>query len=99
MRIVAVSTLREFWNRPGRQDAEQPLRTWVHLVKVADWSSPADVKRQFRRADILLGDRVIFDIGGNKYRLIAAIHYRGKRVYVRFIGTHTEYDRIDARTI
>jgi mRNA interferase HigB len=99
MRIIAVGTLREFWSRPGRQDAEQPLRTWLHLVRAADWSGPAEIKRLFSSADILSGDRVIFDIGGNKYRLIAAVHYRGKRVYVRFIGTHSDYDRIDARTI
>jgi mRNA interferase HigB len=99
MRIIAVSTLRKFWSRPGRGDAEQPLRAWVHIVRAADWSKPTDVKEMFRSADILGGGRVIFDIGGNKYRLVAAIHYRGKRVYIRFIGTHREYDRIDARTV
>jgi mRNA interferase HigB len=96
MRIIAVSTLREFWARPGRQDAEQPLRTWVHIVRTADWSRPTDVKQLFRSADILPDDRVVFDIGGNKYRLVAAVHYRGKRVFVRFIGDHREYNRIDA---
>ena len=99
MRIIAVGTLRDFWGRPGRHDAEQPLRAWVHVVKAADWSRPTDVKRMFRGADILPGGRVIFDIGGNKYRLVAAVHYRGQRVYVRFVGTHAEYDRIDATTI
>lgn len=99
MRIIAVSTLREFWARPGRGDAEPPLRTWVHVVRAADWSKPTDVKQMFRSADILRNGRAIFDIGGNKYRLIVAIHYRGKRVYVRFIGTHREYDKIDAETI
>ncbi len=99
MRIIAVRTLRSFWSRPGRRDAEQPLRAWVHVVKGADWSKPTDVKRTFGSADILRNGRAIFDIGGNKYRLIAAIHYRGKRVYVRFIGTHKEYDEIDAETV
>jgi len=99
MRIIAVSTLREFWSRPGRRDAEQPLRAWVHVVRAADWSRPTDIKMLFNSADILPNDRVVFDIGGNKYRLIAAIHYRGKRVYVRFIGTHAEYDAIDAPRI
>ena len=99
MRIIAVSTLRKFWGRPGRGDAEQPLRTWVHIVKAADWSRPTDIKLLFNSADIVANDRVVFDIRGNKYRLVAAVHYRGKRVYVRFIGTHCEYDRIDARTI
>ncbi len=99
MRIIAVSTLQEFWSRPGRQDAEQPLRTWVQVVRAADWSKPTDVKLMFRSADVLRNERVVFDIGGNKYRLIAAVHYRGKRVYVRFIGTHAEYDEIDAETV
>jgi mRNA interferase HigB len=99
MRIIAVGTLRNFWGRPGRRDAEQPLRAWVHVVKSADWSKPTDVKRTFGSADILRNGRAIFDIGGNKYRLIAAIHYRGKRVYIRFIGTHRKYDEIDTETV
>ena len=99
MRIIAVSTLRNFWTLPGRGDAEQPLRTWVHIARAADRSNPADVKRMFRSADILPNDRVVFNIGGNKYRIIAAVHYRGQRIFVSFIGTHAEYDKIDARTI
>ncbi|HUI16189.1 MAG TPA: type II toxin-antitoxin system HigB family toxin [Alphaproteobacteria bacterium] len=99
MRIIAASTLREFRTSPGRDDAEQPLRAWVHIVKAADWSRPTDVKSMFRSADIPGNDRVVFNIGGNKYRLVAAVHYRGKRVYVRFIGTHRAYDRIDAKTV
>ncbi len=99
MRIISVSTLREFWIKPGRDDAEQALRTWVKVVRAAEWSRPTDVKKMFRSADVLPSKRVIFDIGGNKYRLAAAVHYRGKRIYVRFIGTHKEYDKIDARTV
>lgn len=96
MRIIAVGTLRDFWSHPERGDAEPPLRAWVHIVKAADWGRPADVKQMFRSADVLPNDRVVFNIGGNKYRLVAAVHYRGKRVFVRFIGTHREYDDIDA---
>jgi mRNA interferase HigB len=99
MRIIAVSTLRDFWTQAGRGDAEQPLRAWVHIVRAADWSKPTDIKQMFRSADILRNGRAIFDVGGNKYRLVASIHYRGKRVYVRFIGTHAAYDKIDAETI
>ena len=99
MRILAVSTLREFWNRPGRSDAEQPLRAWVSVVRAAEWSRPTDIKEMFRSADILANDRVVFNIGGNKYRLVTAVHYRGKRIYIRFVGTHAEYDRIDATTV
>lgn len=69
------------------------------IVKAADWSKPTDIKTMFRSADILPNDRAIFDIGGNKYRLVVAVHYRGKRIYVRFIGTHKEYDSIDAKTV
>jgi mRNA interferase HigB len=75
---------------------EQPLRAWVSVVKSADWSKPTDIKDMFRSADILPSDRVVFNIGGNKYRLVVAVHYRGKRVCIRFVGTHAEYDRIDA---
>jgi mRNA interferase HigB len=96
MQIIAVSTLRNFWSRPGRSDAEHPLRTWVHVVRAAEWSKPTDVKTMFRKVDILRNERVVFNIGGNKYRLVAAVHYRGRRVYVRFVGTHKEYDEIDA---
>jgi mRNA interferase HigB len=99
MRIISVSTLKEFWARPGCDDAEQPLRTWVKVVREAEWSRPTVIKKMFRSADVLPNGRAIFDIGGNKYRLVAAIHYRGKRIYVRFIGTHKEYDKIDARTV
>jgi mRNA interferase HigB len=99
MRVIAVGTLKAFWTQPGRGDAEQPLKAWVKIVEAAQWTKPTDVKAMFRSADILRGGRIIFDIGGNKYRLIAAIHYRGQRIYVRFIGTHTEYDRIDPDTV
>lgn len=99
MRIIAVGTLRDFWTQAGRHDAEEPLRAWVHIVRAAEWSKPSDIKQMFRSADILSNGRAIFDIGGNKYRLICAIHYRGKRVSVRFIGTHREYDKVNAATI
>lgn len=99
MRIIAVSTLREFWTQPGRGDAEQPLRAWVYIVKAAEWIRPADVKEMFRSADILPNNRVVFNIGGNKYRLVAAVHYRGQRIYVRFVGTHAEYDKLDATSV
>ncbi|HET6619795.1 MAG TPA: type II toxin-antitoxin system HigB family toxin [Dongiaceae bacterium] len=99
MRLISVSTLKEFWSRPRCTDAEQPLRTWVKVVRAARWWRPVDIKQVFRSADILPNGRVVFDIGGNKYRLIAAVHYRGGRVYVRFIGTRSEYDRIDATTV
>jgi len=99
MRVIAIGTLRDFWSKPAYRDSEQPLKTWFKVVEAADWNTPADVKAMFRSADILKTGRVIFDIGGNKYRLVAAVHYDGKRVYVRFVGTHKQYDNIDPNTI
>lgn len=97
MRILTKKRLREFWE--SHPQAEQPLKRWHDYVGKAQWSAPDDVKRDYRTADILPGNRVVFNIGGNHYRLVAKIEYRFGDVYVRFIGTHTEYDRIDARTI
>jgi len=77
MRVISVGTLRDFWLRPGRSDAEQPLKSWVHVVRAHEWYNPAEIKAVFRRADVIAGNRVIFNIGGNKYRLVCAVHYRG----------------------
>jgi len=97
MRIVALKTLREFWTR--HPDAEHPLRAWHDEVSRAEWRSPADVKAQFGNASILKGRRVVFNIKGNDYRLVVKIHYDRGTVYIRFVGTHREYDGIDAETI
>jgi mRNA interferase HigB len=99
VRVVAVSTLRSFWSRPGRADAREPLRSWYAVAAVATWNSPAEVKAQFGSASILAHNRVVFNIAGNKYRLIVAIAYRVQVVYVKFIGTHAEYDKVDAATV
>jgi len=80
-------------------DAKSALLTWSGLIRRADWTSPADVKRDFGNASILQGGRVIFNIAGNKYRLVVKINYPYRVVYIRFIGTHTQYDAIDAQTI
>lgn len=99
MRIISVGTLKAFWEQPAHRDAEQPLRTWVSVVKAARWSGPPGVKQMFGSADILRDGRVVLDIGGNKYRLVAWVNYHHGVVYVRFIGTHREYDRIDAQSV
>jgi mRNA interferase HigB len=96
VRIIARSTLREFWERPGRGDAEQPLRAWYREAWRGDWASPAEVKADFRNASILRNSRVVFNIAGNKYRLVVRVNYPYRIMYVRFIGTHEEYDRINA---
>lgn len=99
MRIISVGTLKAFWEIPQHRDAEQPLRTWVRVVRAASWADPTAIKRMFNSADMLGNGRVVFDIGGNKYRLIARVNFHYGVVYVRFIGTHREYDGVDARTI
>lgn len=99
MRIIAVSTLKAFWEQAAYRAAEQPLRTWVQVTKSARWSDPSAVKATFNTADILKGGRVIFDIGGNKFRLVAQINYAYHVVYIRFVGTHRQYDQIDAQTV
>ena len=97
MRIIAVRFLRDFWER--FPDAEQPLRSWVDEVKKAEWSQPSEVKAQYGSASFLKDRRVVFNIKGNDYRLIVAIAYQYRAVYVKFIGTHSEYDDIDAETV
>ena len=100
MRVIALSTLKQFWTRyPNCRDAERPTLAWYRDVVQADWSSPADVKRQFGNASVLRGVRVVFNIGGNKYRVIVSIRYSQQIAWVRFVGTHKQYDQVDAETI
>jgi mRNA interferase HigB len=100
MRVIAVSTLKAFWNdHPRYKDAEAPTLAWYRDVVKADWSKPSDVKAQFGTASILEDGRVVFNVAGNKYRIVAWINYPYRAVYIRFIGTHQQYDDIDAQTI
>ncbi|HVC58987.1 MAG TPA: type II toxin-antitoxin system HigB family toxin [Acetobacteraceae bacterium] len=99
MRIISVGRLKAFWEQPAHRDAEQPLRAWVKVVRAADWRNPPAVKRMFNSADVPRDGRVVFDIAGDKYRLVAWINFDYGVVYVRFIGTHRRYDAIDAQTI
>lgn len=98
MQIIAKRTLRLFWERHAR--AESPLRAWYSMVDRSDWKGPSDVKAMFGTTVDFVGDhRLIFDIGGNKYRLVVHVAYAYGRVLVKFVGTHAEYDRIDPETI
>jgi len=99
MRIISAGTLKAFWDQPAYRDAEQPLRTWVRVVRAARWEDPPAVKQMFRSADILRDGRVVFDIGGNKYRLVVWVNYHYGVVYVRFVGTHRDYDKVDAQIV
>lgn len=97
MRIIAKRTLRNFWKRHPK--AKGPLEAWHQEVAHADWTSPSAVKAHFRSASVLQGNRVVFNVAGNQYRLVVKINYPYRVVYVRFIGTHAEYDAIDATSI
>ena len=100
MRIIALSTLKRFWEQnPAYKDASEPVRAWYRRTVQADWASPSDVKQDFGAASILKDGRVVFNIAGNKYRLVVWINYAYRVVYIRFIGTHAQYDRIDAQLI
>lgn len=97
MRIIAKRTLREFWER--YPDAEEPLLAWYREVEKEDWDSPAGVKAKYRGASIVGGNRVVFNIKGNDYRLVVKINYPYRVVYIRFVGTHAEYDVIDVEEV
>ena len=97
MRIIAVSYLRPFWE--SNPDAEQPLKSWVDEVKKANWSQPSDIKAQYRSASILKNRRVVFNIKGNDYRLVVAVDFEKAIVWIKWLGTHGEYDRIDVRKV
>lgn len=96
MRIIAKRTLRSFWKRHPK--AKGSLEAWHQEVAHADWDSPSAVKAHFRSASVLQGNRVVFNVAGNQYRLVVKINYPYRVVYIRFIGTHAEYDAIDVRT-
>ncbi|MCD9028329.1 type II toxin-antitoxin system HigB family toxin [Luteimonas sp. BDR2-5] len=97
MRVIAVSALRAFWER--HPDSEQPLKAWYDEAKHAAWLSPQDIRNHYASASFVGKNRVVFNIKGNDYRLIVAVAYRFQAVYIKFLGTHAEYDRIDAATV
>ena len=99
MRIISRATLRAFWSDPRYIDAEQPLKTWFAIARRADWQTPQAVKHQFGNASVIANNRVVFNIGGNKYRLVVRINYPYRIAYIRFIGTHEHYDSVDAEQI
>ncbi len=97
MRVISRRTLREFWE--NHADAEQPLRAWFKEAKAADWTTPAEVKEKHASVSIVANNRLVFNIKGNDDRLIVAARYDLGILFIRFVGTHAEYDRIDAETI
>lgn len=100
MRIIALTTLKKFWiKNPEYSDAIDPVLAWYRQTLKAEWSAPADVKRDYRNASILKDGRAVFNIAGNKYRLVVWINYSYRVVYIRFLGTHAQYDKVDAQTV
>lgn len=97
MRVIARKTLRDFYKTHAA--AKSPLEAWFHEAAAAKWDGPKEIKKRYPSADILPGNRVVFNIKGNIYRLIVKIHYNTGVVFIRFIGPHAEYDKIDATTI
>lgn len=99
MRVIAKRTLKEFWSQPDHGDAERPLSEWYHLMAKARWETPQQLKEEIRTASILKGGRAVFNIAGNKYRVIVAIRYDLQIAWVKFVGTHAQYDEVDAENV
>jgi len=96
-RILAKSTLRKYWKK--QPDVEQHLKTWYDTAMKSKWNTPHDVKHTFSNASILKKNRIVFNIKGNDHRLVVKFNYEKQWIFIRFIGTHNEYDQIDCETI
>ena len=99
MRVIAKSTLKKFWEQSRYSDARGPLESWHEEATKATWSSPQDIKDQYATASICANNRVVFNVGGNKYRLIVEMQYRAGIAWVKFVGTHAQYDKVDVETV
>lgn len=100
MRVISRQALRRFWESArGRADARRALEAWYREARRAVWASPQDIKRMYATASVLKGGRVVFNICGNRYRLVVRIDYEYRIVFVRYIGTHDEYDTVDAEEV
>ena len=97
MRVISKKTLREFWERHSQ--SEQALKSWYHEAMMANWSGPHDVKSEYPSVSILGDNRLVFNINGNSFRLVVKINYDYQLIWIRFVGTHAAYDKVDAKTI
>jgi mRNA interferase HigB len=97
MRVISRKSLKDFYERHAA--AKAPLESWFHEAKAAVWPTPQAIAARYPSADFLPGNRVVFNIAGNHFRLIAKIHYNTGIIFIRFIGTHGEYDKVDAMAI
>lgn len=99
MRVIARGSLQRFWNRHGCADARGPLLSWHEEASKTEWRNPQDIKRRYPSASLCGNNRVVFNIGGNKYRLVVEVQYQAGIVWIKFVGTHEEYDRIDVESV
>jgi mRNA interferase HigB len=99
VKIISRALLRRFWERPGCEDARQPLLAWFKEVEKARWKSPASVRSLYGSADLVGEGRIVFNIGGNKYRLVVWVKYSIQLVLIKWVGTHEEYDSIDVTMV
>ncbi len=99
MRVIAKNTIKKFWEQPAYQDAKGPLESWYAEAIKANWTSPQAIKAQYRHASICNNNRVVFNIGGNKYRLVVEMQYRAGIAWIKFVGTHAQYDLINVETV
>lgn len=99
MHIISRKTLKIFFEDPNFSDAKGPLESWFHEVNHEEWRTPSDVKAKYGSASFLKDNRIVFNIGGNKYRLVVKVNYSLEKVFIRFVGTHAAYDQIDAEVI
>jgi mRNA interferase HigB len=97
VRVISKKILREFWE--NHVDSTQQLKSWFQETSVADWKTPKQIKKDYPTASFLANNRVVFNIKGNKYRLVVRINYEYSMVWIRFIGTHAAYDKIDSTKI
>jgi mRNA interferase HigB len=99
MRVIARSTLKQFYETPNYRDSKDSFEAWYHEAESAAWNTPVDIKKIYRSASILKDNRVVFNICGNKYRLVVKINYELKLIFIRFVGTHKDCDNINAEEI
>lgn len=99
MRVIAKSPLVKYWSQPGCADSKGALQSWFDEAIKANWKTPQEIKEQFRNASICGNNRVVFNISGNKYRLVVEMQYRAGMVWVKFVGTHAQYDQINVETV
>lgn len=99
MRVIAKSTLKKFWEQPAHADARGALQSWHDEALQAVWKTPQDIKNHYRHASLCGNNRVVFNVAGNKYRLVVEVQYQAGIVWVKFVGTHAQYDSIDVETV